>query len=100
MDSIKEELHYAKVPIQGKYFKIFGFFVGFDTNFLVISDKNLFLLVRKLHWLLIFLKLNFPNRIFEKSKMFSVGGFQRKSTVLPIIIFIVSLKVRPDQTVL
>lgn len=28
MDSIKEELHYAKVPIQGKYFKNFGFFVG------------------------------------------------------------------------
>jgi len=34
MDSIKEELHYAKVPIQGKYFKNFGFLVGFNRNFL------------------------------------------------------------------
>jgi len=33
MDSIKEELHYAKVPIQGKYFKNFGFFVDFNGNF-------------------------------------------------------------------
>ena len=33
MDSIKEELHYAKVPIQGKYFKNFGFLIGFGVYF-------------------------------------------------------------------
>ena len=40
MDSIKEELHYAKVPIQGKYFKNFGFFVGFCMYFGPFLGKN------------------------------------------------------------
>ena len=75
MDSIKEELHYAKVPIQGKYFKKIGFIVGFNRNF---SAKTYFhpVKISILEWKFeLFMKLDFPNRIFEKSGVSIVGGF-------------------------
>ena len=75
MDSIKEELHYAKVPIQGKYFKNSGFLVGFNSNFLA---KFYFhpVQIGILNWKFeLFMKLDFPNRIFEKSGVSIVGGF-------------------------
>ena len=75
MDSIKEELHYAKVPIQGKYFKNYGFLLGFNRKFLA---KTYFhpVKISILEWKFeLFMKLDFPNRIFEKSEVSIVGGF-------------------------